>query len=134
LYSALEKVNLVGEPTPNRQGVQVSGVVNGKKTLLFKARSYYSPAANLTRNIIEGGPLLDQLAVIEKPKPKLSQAFIIQLKGLYGNLQQLTPAQQKQLNNEVNRLTPSQLKQLADANIKWASDAARRELQRRNIT
>ena len=133
LYSALEKVDLVGEPTPNRQGVQVSGLLNGKKLLLFKARSYFSPAANLTRNIIEGGPLLDQLAVIEKPKPKLSQAYIIQLKGLYGNLQQLTPAQQKQLNNEVNRLTPSQLKQLADANIKWASDAARRELQRRNI-
>jgi hypothetical protein len=76
---------------------------------------------------------LDQLAVIEKPEPKLSQAYIIQLKGQYGNLQTLTPAQQQNLNKEVNRLTPSQLKQLAGANIRWASDAARAELQRRRI-
>jgi hypothetical protein len=89
-------------------------------------------------NPVEMGTLIQRLTSVkykskEKTPPTLSQAFIIQLKGLYGNLQQLTPAQQKQLNNEVNRLTPSQLKQLADANIKWASDAARRELQRRNI-
>lgn len=133
LYAALEKVDLIGEPTPNRQGIQVSGIVNGKKTLLFKARSYFSPAANLTRNIIEGGPLLDQLAVIEKPEPKLSQAYIIQLKNQYGNLQTLTPVQQQNLNKEVDRLTPSQLKQLVGANITWASDSARRELQRRGI-
>lgn len=132
LEKALETVDLVGTPTPNGLGIQVTGNVGGKNLLLFKARSYWSPAGKLTRTIIEGGPLLDQLAVVKTP-PKLSQAFIIQLKGLYGNLQQLTPAQQKQLNNDVNRLTPSQLKQLADANIRWASDAARLELQRRRI-
>lgn len=133
LYAALEKVNLVGEPTPNRQGIQVSGVVNGKKTLLFKARSYYSPAANLTRNIIEGGPLLDQLAVIDKPEPTVSSAYIVQLKSQFGNLKTLDPANTKRVNDTVSRLTISQLKTVANANIQWVSDAAKRELQRRGV-
>tara|TARA_B110000503_G_C7137966_1_gene409665 strand:+ start:865 stop:2238 length:1374 start_codon:yes stop_codon:yes gene_type:complete len=64
LEAALENVNLIGEATPNKLGVQVSGVVDGRKLLLFRARSYYSPAGKLTRTIIEGGTLLDQLSVV----------------------------------------------------------------------
>ena len=63
LTEALEKTDLYGEPTKNGQGIQVSGQVNGKKSLLFKARSYYSPAGDTVRTIIEGGPLLDELAL-----------------------------------------------------------------------
>jgi hypothetical protein len=63
LTAALEKTDLYGEPTKNGQGIQVSGQVNGKKSLLFKARSYYSPAGKVVRTIIEGGPLLDELAL-----------------------------------------------------------------------
>ena len=63
LTAALEKTDLYGEPTKNGAGIQVSGQVNGKKSLLFKARSYYSPAGKVVRTIIEGGPLLDELAL-----------------------------------------------------------------------
>jgi hypothetical protein len=133
LEKALEQVDLVGSPTPNGLGVQVTGNVDGKNLLLFKARSYWSPAGKLTRTIIEGGPLLDQLAVVKTP-PKISQAYIIQLQNQYGNLQQLTPAQQKNLDQEINKLTPSTLKQLASDNIRWVSDAAKQELQKRRIS
>jgi hypothetical protein len=64
LSAALEKADLVGSPTKNNQGIMVSGNVNGKSLLLFKARAYYSPAGDVVRNIIEGGPLLDQLATV----------------------------------------------------------------------
>ena len=40
------------------------GNANGKKVLLFKVRSYYSQAGGVVRTIIEGGPLLEQLAVV----------------------------------------------------------------------
>jgi hypothetical protein len=69
LTDALEKTDLVGEQTKNGSGIQVSGNVNGKKLLLFKARSYFSPAGNVVRTIIEGGPLLDQLAVVTPDQP-----------------------------------------------------------------
>lgn len=72
LEQALEKVDLVGTPTPNGLGVQVTGNVGGKNLLLFKARSYWSPAGKLTRTIIEGGPLLDQLAVVSGNNPATS--------------------------------------------------------------
>jgi len=64
LEAALMKTDLVGHGTPNNQGVQVIGNVNGKKVLLFKARSYYSQAGGVVRTIIEGGPLLELLAVV----------------------------------------------------------------------
>ena len=64
LTDALEKTDLYGQPTKNGMGIQVSGNVNGKNVLLFKARSYFSPAGNVVRTIIEGGPLLDQLATV----------------------------------------------------------------------
>jgi hypothetical protein len=69
LTDALEKTDLVGEPTKNGSGIQVSGNVNGKKLLLFKARSYFSPAGKVVRTIIEGGPLLDQLATVTPEQP-----------------------------------------------------------------
>jgi len=64
LEAALMKTDLIGTPTPNYQGVQVYGNVGGKSLLLFKVRSYYSPAGDVFRTIIEGGPLLEQLAVV----------------------------------------------------------------------
>ncbi len=64
LTDALEKTDLYGQATKNGMGIQVSGNVNGKNVLLFKARSYFSPAGNVVRTIIEGGPLLDQLATV----------------------------------------------------------------------
>ena len=64
LEAALMKTDLVGTATPNNQGVQVVGNANGKKVLLFKVRSYYSQAGGVVRTIIEGGPLLEQLAVV----------------------------------------------------------------------
>jgi hypothetical protein len=64
LIRAMEEVDLVGSSTPNGQGVAVHGIIDGQAKLLFRARSYYSPAAKLTRTIIEGGPLLDYLAVV----------------------------------------------------------------------
>lgn len=71
LSAALEQTDLVGSPTDNNQGIIVSGIVDGKSVLLFKARSYYSPAGNVVRNIIEGGPLLDKLATIP-PTPEVA--------------------------------------------------------------
>ncbi len=62
LINAMEKVDLIGSATPNGQGVAVHGIIDGQKKLLFRARSYYSPAGKITRTIIEGGPLLDYLA------------------------------------------------------------------------
>jgi hypothetical protein len=64
LESALMKTDLIGSSTPNNQGVQVYGNVGGKSLLLFKVRSYHSPAGDVFRTIIEGGPLLEQLAVV----------------------------------------------------------------------
>ena len=74
LESALMKTDLVGTATPNNQGVQVVGNVNGKKVLLFKARSYYSQAGGVVRTIIEGGPLLEQLAVVTPTVPNVAPA------------------------------------------------------------
>lgn len=68
LYDALQNVDLHGNSTPNNLGVQVSGKINNQELLLFKARSYHSRAGNIVRTIIEGGPLLDQLAAMT---PKL---------------------------------------------------------------
>lgn len=62
LVKAMDEVDLVGSASSNGQGVAVHGIVDGQRKLLFRARSYYSPAAKLTRTIIEGGPLLDYLA------------------------------------------------------------------------
>lgn len=70
LTDALEKTDLIGEPTKNGAGIQVSGNINGKKLLLFKARSYFSPAGKVVRTIIEGGPLLDQLATVTPEQPQ----------------------------------------------------------------
>jgi hypothetical protein len=67
LEAALAKVNLIGAANKNRQGVEVYGNIKGKNILLFKARSYYSPAGKTTRTIIEGGSLLDQLAEMTPP-------------------------------------------------------------------
>ncbi len=57
---------------------------------------------------------LDALTVwfeeIEKPEPKLSQAYIVQLKGQYGNLQTLTTAQQQNLNNSFSFETSTTIK------------------------
>lgn len=64
LVNAMEQVNLYGKPTPNGLGIAVYGDIKGQATLLFRVRSYYSPAANLTRTIIEGGGLLDKLASV----------------------------------------------------------------------
>lgn len=131
LEQALLKVDLIGSPTPNGLGVQVYANEFGKNVFLFKARSYYSPAGKLTRTIIEGGPLLDRLATLDKPT--MSKAFLQQIKIQYGSLQNLSPANVKQLKSMLNRLTPSQLKDLAKANIKWASDAANAELVKRGL-
>ena len=68
------KTDQVGTATPNNQGVQVIGNVNGKKVLLFKARSYYSQAGGVVRTIIEGGPLLEQLAVVTPTVPNVAPA------------------------------------------------------------
>jgi hypothetical protein len=68
LHEALAKTDLQGDATANRLGVQVKGKVNGQNLLLFKVRSYHSPAGNLVRTIIEGGPLLEELATIVPPK------------------------------------------------------------------
>lgn len=64
LVAALEKTDLHGTGTKNGYGIQVHGRVDGKNILLFKARSYYSPAGKVVRTIIEGGDLLDQLALV----------------------------------------------------------------------
>jgi len=74
LHDALEKTDLHGDATGNRLGVQVKGRVNGQDLLLFKVRSYHSPAGNLVRTIIEGGPLLEELATIVPAKKQAKQA------------------------------------------------------------
>lgn len=63
LYDALNKVDLRGAATKNNLGVKVTGIVDNQELLLFKARSYFSPAGKTVRTIIEGGPLLDKLAL-----------------------------------------------------------------------
>jgi hypothetical protein len=131
LEQALEKVDLVGTPTPNGLGVQVYADTFGKNVLLFKARSYYSPAGKLTRTIIEGGPLLDALATVSKPG--LSKAYLQQLKAQFGNLPTLNPADKNNLNKLIRNSTPLDLRDLSGANIKWVSDAAANEISRRGL-
>lgn len=131
LEQALQKVDLIGTPTPNGLGVQVYADEFGKNVHLFKARSYYSPAGKLTRTIIEGGPLLDALATVNKPG--LSKAYLQQLQNQFGNLQTLSPADTNKINQLMNQSTPAALKDLARANIRWVSDAAKAELVRRGL-
>lgn len=76
LADAMQRVDLVGEPTANGSGIQVIGLIDGqrgkaKDSLLFKSRSYYSPAGDVVRTIIEGGHLLDTLATTTTKAPKL---------------------------------------------------------------
>lgn len=70
LTDVLMKVDLYGKATPNRLGIEVLGQVNGRDYILFKVRSYFSSSGNVIRTIIEGGPLLDQLAAVS---PKITQ-------------------------------------------------------------
>lgn len=72
LQDALDKTALTTKVNRTAEGyasgVQVHGVLpNGKRALLINARSYHSPAGNTVRTIIEGGPLLDELAVVTEP-------------------------------------------------------------------
>lgn len=123
-----------GENLPK---IQIFDKITGNDLITIRM---FRSSTGYIRNYIEKGDLLikltkvreDQLAVVKTP-PKLVQAYINQLQNQYGNLQKLTPAQQKQLDNEVDRLAPNQLKQLADANIPWVSDAAKTALTRRGI-
>lgn len=131
LEQALEKVDLIGIATPNGLGVQVYADTYGKNVFLFKARSYYSPAGKLTRTIIEGGPLLDSLATVNKPA--ISKAFVQKLQVQYGNLPNLTPADANNLKTLMRKATPLELRDLSSANIKWVSDAAADESTRRGL-
>lgn len=131
LEQALQQVDLIGSPTPNGLGVQVYADEFGKNVFLFKARSYYSPAGKLTRTIIEGGPLLDRLATVQKPA--LSKAYLQQLQNQFGSLPTLEPDNKNMLKKLVNQSTPAALKDLAQANIRWVSDAANAELKRRGL-
>lgn len=65
LVAALDDVDLFGKVMESGLGIAVYGNVNGTQMLLFRVRSYHSPAANTTRTIIEGGPLLDILATVK---------------------------------------------------------------------
>lgn len=131
LEQALEKVDLIGIATPNGLGVQVYADTYGKSVFLFKARSYYSPAGKLTRTIIEGGPLLDSLATINKPA--ISKAFVQKLQAEYSNLPTLTPADVDNLKTLMRKATPRELQDLSSADIKWVSNAAADEFTRRGL-
>ena len=132
LSQALEKTDLIGSSTPNGLGVQVTGNLDGKNLLLFKARSYYSPAGKLTRTIIEGGPLLDTLAVVDKPESKLDDRIISYLKSRFDN-KTLTPALANEIADIVNKLRNKDLKIVANSNIRYVSDAARKQLQKKQL-
>ena len=72
LKDALDKTSLTSKvnrtPDGYASGIQVHGILpDGKKSLLVNARSYHSRAGNTVRTIIEGGPLLDDLASINEP-------------------------------------------------------------------
>lgn len=64
LANKLETTNLRAEETAAGHGIKVLGTVDGRESLLFKARSYYSKAGGVIRTIIEGGDLLDELATV----------------------------------------------------------------------
>lgn len=64
LTDALMNVDLYGKATPNNQGIEIFGKLNGVDYSLFKIRSYESKAGNVIRTILEGGPLLDELAQV----------------------------------------------------------------------
>ena len=72
LTQALDRTNLFAVATKDYQGVNIYGrteIINKsgdtvlKDILLCKFRSYYSSAGDVVRTVIEGGPLLDVLAL-----------------------------------------------------------------------
>jgi hypothetical protein len=107
LEAALMKTDLVGTATPNNQGIQVVGTVNGKKVLLFKARSYYSKAGAVVRTIIEGGPLLEQLAVVTPANttPATNPAIANQPKSIQ-NMQKPLGTSQQMMGQEPAQAPP----------------------------
>jgi hypothetical protein len=64
LATKLETTDLRAMQTAAGHGIKVVGNVNGRESLLFKARSYFSKAGGVIRTIIEGGDLLDELATV----------------------------------------------------------------------
>ena len=64
LATKLETTDLRAIQTAAGHGIKVVGIVDGRESLLFKARSYYSKAGKVIRTIIEGGDLLDELATV----------------------------------------------------------------------
>lgn len=64
LFEAMKHINL--EVRPGAAGITIYGSVDGtqKKILLANFRSYWSPAGNTVRTVVEGGPLLDILSEV----------------------------------------------------------------------
>jgi hypothetical protein len=107
------------------------------KSILVQLRT--SMQGTAVRNIVEMGPLLKELADVEKldkqnvPKQTIGTDYIRDLESKINQLSKLTPELKVKIDNIVDRATPQDLKTLIKANISWISDAAAQELQSRNI-
>lgn len=85
-------------------------------------------------NPIDMGPLIQRLTTIGDKDSGISDAYIKQLQYRFGSVSTLTPALANEIADIVNRSRTKDLKTIASANIAYVSDAARKALQKRNIS
>jgi hypothetical protein len=86
-------------------------------------------------NPIEMGPLIQKLTSVQyKSDTQLSKDYIINLKNQFKDLQKTTPKLDQTIKNILDTLRPNDLKIIANADIKFMSDAAKQELQKRRIS
>lgn len=157
LLAALEIYDLqvVNEPGLSNHRISIIGVLktNAAKAALGQNAAKLDSKAilvqlrtaiqgNAVRNVVEMGPLLKELADVEKldkldkqdiPSQTMSAKYIRDLASKINQLPKLTPELNVKIDNIVNKATPQDLKTLIKANIRWVSDAAGEELQSRNI-
>jgi len=96
--------------------------------ILVQFRTYES--GGYLRNYIEKGELFKELTDLKKAKSSkpVASRFIDKLRDTYDSRSKLTPAQARQVQDIINRLSLKDLKTIANANIRWVSDAAKKEL------
>lgn len=139
LATKLETTDLRATETAAGHGVKVVGNVNGRETLLFKARSYFSKAGGVIRTIIEGGELLDELATVPmdeyrplaKPAPAVKTAVAKTVPAVTTTAPVTTAPPVAAVNTPpVDTATPDQTQVPVDDEEKVAEESGNKDLER----
>ena len=128
-------LDLVAEYTGSKANpeIRVFDTFSNKDLIVFRT---YKAASGYMRNYIEKGDLFKELTDIKKAKQpgSLADKYIQQLKVMYGSKQKLTPAAKRNVQKIVDRLKPADLKTIANADIKYVSDAAKEKIKNYKIS